>query len=538
MSPSPLPPAAHRLAFAATLCLTMTTTACDIPSPFTIFTALAYTSDGQALLLEATDGIYLASPPDDTPHRLGDSQTPCDRAAGQYALGCARLAPSGDRLVLLRGKKEAAADASSAAPTWDLWLFGRGAGGGDGTRVAEGVLDATFTPDGAELLWIRLEPDGDGRPALFRLAEDGSEARVLDAIDLGERDDAAKALSALIITSVGVGHTRASFSGVSLWFQPFGGRAPRELGGVAAFCVGSSLSSCSNLSQDGVTFAWQESSGSLLQLYRGDIDVRLPLGPGVSFRFSRTGALLLRYVSKTAYVHRADTAAVVRTLQNVNAAQLSADGESLAHLAVVSTGMQTSQLRVGPARQSDADGDYGLLAAPTFSPLWVSVAGSDALPFSFTGDGGFVIAAVDLDPDLADEAGGALVAMDVRTSEARVLDELSCYQCCQIAQTGALVLCSPPDPTSLEPRVFLDVYDPATGLRTRGADSLIDYEVNRDGTAVVLTDYASGTPKLKVITKAGQVISMGTAYKFALSPTENDIAYINEYGKLSFKVLP
>ena len=70
----------------AFLCLSLA--ACETPSLLTIFTALAYTSDGQALVLEATDGIYLASPPDSTPERLGDLEQGCE-GDWRYSLGLA-----------------------------------------------------------------------------------------------------------------------------------------------------------------------------------------------------------------------------------------------------------------------------------------------------------------------------------------------------------------------------------------------------------------------------------------------------------------
>ena len=516
----------------AALALTFCLAACDSPTLFTIFTALSYTGDGQALLLEATDGIYLASPPDDTPKRMGSSKQGCE-GAGQYALGCARIAADSARIALLRDMKSSA----SGTPTWNLWLFERGSGNSDGTRVAEGVVDAAFTPDGAELLWTKAGEDG--RLSLFRLGPEGAEERVLEAIGLGESDGDSDALSALIVTSAGVAYTLPGYLGLSLWFQPFDQRAPRELGAVAQACAGSGLSSCHALSHDGVTFAWQESESSILQIYRSDADLRLPLGSGTSFRFSRAGSLLLRFANRTAFIHRADTAAVVREVQGASAAQLSADGETLAHLAIVSSGMQTSRLRIGPARQSGADSDYGILTAPPMASLWASAAGSNALPFAFTGDGRFVIAATaQADPAQADRDQASLIAIDANTGEARVLDNLACSQCCQVAAAGALVLCTPLDPESSGLRVGLDLYDPATGLRTRGTDRLLSYRVNREATAVVLTDNSDDTPQLKVATKSGQVISMGTAYQFALSPTESQVAYVNRLGKLSIENLP
>ncbi len=531
-----MPPIAHPPqlrpclpALAAALCLS----ACDAPGLFTIFTALAYTGDGQALLLEATDGIYLASPPDSTPQRLGSARYGCE-GAGQYALGCARMAADGRRIALLRDMK---AGGASSAPLWDLWLFERGNGNADGIRVAAGVADAAFTPDSGELLWTR--PGQGGRADLFRLGPGGEERRVIEDIELGAEDGVADALDALIVTSAGVAYARGSFSGRSLWFQPFDDRrAPRELGGLAEACAGSGMANCHDLSHDGVTFAWQEAGSSILQIYRSDADLRLPLGSGSSFRFSRAGALLLRFANRTAFVHRADSAAVVREVSGASAAQLSADGESLAYLAVVSSGMQTSRLMFGPARQSGADSDGGILAAPEVSPLWASVAGSSALPFSFTGDGRFVIAAAAAEPAGDGSASAALLAIDVNTGEARVLDELACSRCCQVAAAGALVLCTPIDAESAGLRVGLDIYDPATGKRTRGADALLAYRVGRSGTAVALTDFSGDVPELKVASLSGQVISLGTAYQFALSPTESQIAYVNRYGKLSVANLP
>lgn len=514
-----------------TITLALCLMACDSPTLFTIFTALAYTSDGQALVLEATDGIYLASPPDDTPKRMGHAKQGCE-GAGQYSLGCARIAADGARIALLREMGSGA----SGVPIWQLWLFERGSGNSDGTRVAEDIVDAAFTPDGGELLWTKVGEDG--RIALFRLGDDGAEERVVEDIGLGDSDGASDALSALIITSAGVAYTLPGFTGLSLWFQPFGGRAPRELGVLDAACAGSGLTSCHALSHDGVTFAWQESNSSILQIYRSDADLRLPLGSGASFRFSRAGSRLLRFANRTAFIHRADTAAVVREIQGASAAQLSADGETLAHLAVVSSGMQTARLKVGPSRQSGSDSDLGLFTAPPHAALWTSVAGSGALPFSFTGDGRFVIAAIRAEAAQPGDDLTALIAVDVNTAEARVLDHPTCSQCCQVAAGGALVLCTPLDAESNGLRVGLDLYDPATGVRTRGADWLLSYRVNREATAVVLTDYSADTPELKVVTKSGQVISMGTAYQFALSPTDSQVAYVNRLGKLSVEDLP
>ncbi len=513
----------------ALLCLSLA--ACETPSLLTIFTALAYTSDGQALVLEATDGVYLASPPDDTPERLGGLEQGCE-GDWQYSLGCARIAADGSRLALLR---EMASDAAGTT-TWSLWTFGQNAGGTDGRRVARGVLDATFTPDGGELLWTE---SGEGNEvALLRLGDDGAAVPVIDAIGLSETDSGSDALSALIITSAGVAYTRQGVFGLSLWFQPFSGGAPRELGVVDATCAGTGLTGCHALSHDGVTFAWQEAQSSILQIYRSDADLRLPVGSGASFRFSRAGSLLLRFASRTTFVHRADTAAIVREVQGSSAAQLSSDGETLAHLAIVSSGMKTSRLMVGPARQSDADSDLGIFTAPPTAPLRTSVAGSGELPFSFTGDGRFVIAAIRDESADPSSQSASIVAIDISTGESRTLDTLACSQCCQTASSGALVLCTPLAPEGHGTSVSLDLYDPASGLRTHGADNLLSYRVNREGTAVVLIDYAGDTPELKVVAKTGEVVSMGTAYQFALSPTESQVAFVNNLGKLSVEDLP
>ena len=513
----------------ALLCLSLA--ACETPSLLTIFTALAYTSDGQALVLEATDGVYLASPPDDTPERLGGLEQGCE-GDWQYSLGCARIAADGSRLALLR---EMASDAAGTT-TWSLWTFGQNAGGTDGRRVARGVLDATFTPDSGELIWTELGEDG--QVALLRLGDDGAGVPVIDAIGLGETDSFSDSLSALVITSAGVAYTRRGLFGLSLWFQPFGSGAPRELGMVDATCEGTGLTGCHALSHDGVTFAWQEAQSSILQIYRSDADLRLPVGSGASFRFSRAGSLLLRFANRTTFVHRADTAAVVREVQGSSAAQLSNDGETLAHLAIVSSGMKTSRLKVGPSRQSDADSDHGVFTAPLTAPLRASVAGSGELPFTFTGDGRFVIAAVRDESTVPSSQSASIVAIDINTGESRTLDTLACAQCCQAASSGALVLCTPLDPESHGASVGLDLYDPATGQRTHGADSLLSYRVNREGTAVVLIDYAGDAPELKVIAKSGEVVSMGTAYQFALSPTGNEVAFVNSLGKLSVEALP
>ena len=512
--------------------------ACDTPTLLTVFTDLTYTQNGDAVVLNATDGLYVAAPPEDTPHRLGSSKKGCEGDL-QYTLGCTRLSEDGASLAVLRSPKTSAQGEAGSAVLWDLWLFDLSRGDRDGKIVARGVTDAAFSPDGSELLWTA--PNGSGGTSLFRRDGSGAPETLVASLTSAEGDSLGEAMASVVLTSAGAAYVQEGFSGLSLWFRPFAPREARELGVVSEMCRGNGLAGCHALSRDGVTFAWQEDKSGILQIYRSDADQRIPLGSGTSFRFSKAGGLLLRYSGKSLFIHRADTGAVVRKIDSVSSGQLSGDGETVAYLSIESISLGTGTLVIGPSRQSGRDSTIAAFAPPESPALWVSAAGRTSLPFTFTGDGRYVIASVS-DAQGTPEGSSALVSVDTETGETRSFGSPSCLRCCQAASSGRLVVCTPPMPASgtdpLTTTAALEVHDPAAGRSVRGTESVLAWQASANGTSIVFTDYSQGTPELKTISASGETASLGTGYRFALSPVEDQVAYVNSRGKLSVTHLP
>lgn len=506
---------------------------CSNPMPTTIFRELAYAPGGATLVLAANDGVYVAHPSTASPIRATDRA--CAGPAGPSP-SCARMSADGRRVALLTAKK-------GASGGFDLdEVQGNGSPGipADAlsqvslSRVASGVLDAAFSPDGAELVWARASA-AEGAIALDRLSPSGAAAaELVHAVPV--EAGAERPLGAFAVGNYGVAYPRPNGGIVELWYQPFDGGPAQELGGLPQGCAGTGFSACVTRSPDGSSFAWQERDGGIFHLFRGQREVDLPLGGGFGVAFSRSGSFLLRMAGTPAgaSVTSADTAAVVRRIWDAASAELSSDGESIAYLKVDSKAKKTARLFVGASRHEGADQDLGAFEAPAVHPMVPQALGSLEVAHALTGDGRFVIVTAK-----GDEAGSAkLVAVEVDTGAQRELGSLACTGCCTAAPAGALVACAPALADATGP-VAVDLYDPATGLKTAAADAAVDVQPLADGSGVAVLNYPSRSlPDLRVVTRDGRVVSLGTALRFAASPSKPELAIIDVLGKLSVRDLP
>ncbi len=498
----------------------------------TVFRQLTYAPGGATLVLSANDGVYLAHPTSDSPIRATDRD--CAGPGGQ-ALSCARMSADGRRVALLTAAK-------GASGGFDLdEVQGNGSRGipADAlsevslSRVASGVLDADFSPDGAELVFAQAG-DADGVVSLKRLAPLGAAVELVHAVKV--EAGAERPLAAASVGSFGVAYPRPNAGAVELWYQPFDGGQAQALGTLPLGCSGTGFSGCVTRSPDGASFFWQEKDGGVFHLFREQKQVDLPLGAGYGLAFSASGSFLLRMEGTPAgaSVTSADTAAVVRRVWNAASGELSSDGESLAYLAVESQAKNTARLYVGASRHGGADQDFGVFEAPAVHPMATQAMGSLDVVHTFTGDGRFVIVTAKAD----DSDSAKLVAVEVDTGVQRELGTLACNACCSVAPAGALVACAPGLAGATGP-VAVDLYDPATGLKTAAADAAADVQPLSDGSGLAVLNIPTGQlPDLRVVTRDGKVTSLGTALGFAASPTAAELAVIDLLGKVSAKVLP
>ncbi len=491
----------------------------------TFFTDLSYTPDGRALVLEATDGLYVASPPTDDPRRLTTEHC---TGSTTYALDCVRMAPDGGRLAaLLRPEPQGEVDLFELHQ-WRFDELGEERAG----KVAYGVIDAAYTPDGRELVYVRPKADQTG-VAVYRLGPGEVEEALIPAITLGAGDPG-EAIGTVVLTSFGVAYPRVVDGQVELWLRTFDGEL-LDIGRLPAECAGVSLAGCVYPSPDGTSLVWQEAKSGVIHVYRANRGLDLPLGQGYGFAFSRSGAFALRmgFSPEAAYVQRMDTAALVRGAQAISA-ELSFDGETLARLVVESKALGTARLFIGPSRQDERDNDYGVFAVPPVRPLFGTSVGLAEIDHGFTGDGRYVVVAEKGEG----EGMASLVAVNAFTSERQALGELRCSGCCIVAPAGALVVCTgePSDAQSVGRPI--DLFDPVTGKRTRTTERAIDMQPLNDGSGVAVMQYLGEIPELLVVTKDGRSASLGDSVRCAVSPTGPQIARITSLGSLEVSALP
>jgi hypothetical protein len=525
--------ATRKASSAAALLWASCSAGCSTPTVTTFFREVAYAPGGASLVLVANDGVYVAHPPSATPRRATDRA--CAGPA-RSRLSCARMSADGRRIALLTAEK-------SARGVFDLGEVqgngGRGIPAEDLDdlkllRVASGVLDAAFSPDGAELVWARAGA-AEGTIALERLSPSGAAVELVHAIPVVAGADAP--MGAAVLGTYGVAYPRPNGSAVELWYQPFDGGPAQGLGTLPEGCAGTAFSRCLTRSSDGSSFSWQERDGGVYHVFRGQKEVDLPLGTGYGLAFSRSGAFLLRMAPTPsgASVTSVDTAAVVRRVWNADSAELSSDGESIAYLTVDSKAKNTARLFVGASRHEGVDQDFGAFEAPDVHPMVPQALGVLDVVHAYTGDGRYVIVTAK-----GDEPGSAkLVSVEVATGEGRALGALSCSGCCMTAPAGALVVCAPALASGGSEPVAVDLYDPATGQRAPAADAAIDVQALADGSGVAVLNMPSGRlPELRVVARDGRVVSLGIAVGFAASPKSQELAIINELGNLSVEPAP
>ncbi len=500
----------------------------DQATPFAAFTDLVYTRDGKALVLHGLDGIYVASPAEDTPRLVVDKT--CEQSRTK-SLDCVQASPDGRRVVVLADRRVV-----GSGHVWTL-LDAQSAGAGLSyvTRTVDlEALDATLGPNGAELAFARTS-EVEGAVDLFRAASDGPKPLV-QALPLAGAAPV-EAMRTVVVANSGVAYVRLQTEDVALWFQPWDG-AGFQLGTLPTACAGVNLRYCVEVAADGTSLVWQEAKGGVIHAYRPDADVDLPLGQGYAFRYSPTGSFLLRLDTSpyTANVQNVESAVVARQVVGAAAALLSEDGETVAWLAEESRVLKTWRLSVGASRREGQDRDLGVWSEPTGRPLLPGSLGLAPLGFSLTGDGRFVI----LDaPPTPPASGAALVSVNAETGERRELAVVTCEGCCLVSPVGALVACLPtmsggaigaPGP--------LDLYDPVTGVRTRATEKAILLSPVGDGNAIAVMEYVGDVPELFVVYKDGRRVSQGLALRFAATPGKRRLAVLEATGRLSFKEVP
>lgn len=524
-----------RTSLAAAAFLSLALAGCDLTDLVDAYTALSYLGDGDAIVLEGTDGIHVAIPADDDPTRLSGTGDGCE-GDWKYSLGCVRKAPDGQRVAVLTDK----AAAPDGTTIWKLRHYDISALDFHGTIVSSQAFEASYDPVGHTLVWT--ESDGQGGASLFCLQDGGSGPDLLlEHVPLWGTPKE-EALSAIVLTGEGVLYADEGFSGIALWFHPFDGGQPRELGVLPTTCAGSGIDSCTALGHDGVTVAWQGAGSGVLEIYRSDADVRLPLGSGSSFRFSKTGSLLLRQSSRSLFIHRSDNGAIVRQIDLVSSGQLSGDGETAAWLSIASAGLGTGFLMTGDARREGNDAKGPLFHPADSVPLWASPSGSSAMPFAFTADGRYVV--ISAAPS-ADQGEGAppssIYSLNVETGEVLEMAAPACSRCCQVLAYGHGVVCTPPVVDAQgNTSASLLFMDPATGETVQPPERLLSWRAVPGGQTVLFT----GAPRGDVSTSTlfaladGQVRPICKAYRFEISPDGRHMAIIDKYGRLKVKHLP
>jgi hypothetical protein len=512
------------------IALSLSLPACNCDSLLAVFSDVAYTSDGRALVLEANDGIYVARPPTDGPQRATDRH--CTDSP-THSLDCVRVSSNGRKLAVLSAPR-----VESGSKVWDLELIGMGEAS-DGSNeleepvsVAAGVLDAAFSQDARELLWAKPGSAAD-TVDVYRRASDGSEQELAREISLGGASSSA-ALEAIAISAWGIAYPRESEDAVEIWFKPFDGDS-YDLGRLRSDCAGPQFSRCLLAGSDGATLVWQEKDSYVIHAFRAQRQVDLPLGQGYGFAFTRTGSYVLRMNSApdSANVQNLDTAVVARGIVGALSGELSADGETVAFLKHDSTVLGTSRLFVGASRQDGRDRDCGLFEESEVWPLVAQSMGKPGIDHSMTGDGRFVIVST----KASEEGYANLLAVDTDTCARRTLGAFACNRCCMAAPAGSMLVCLRP-PGAGQSSSPIDLYDPVSGTKTTAGEKVIDLKVLFDGSGVAVLDDRGSIPEGFLATKDGRVVSMGSALRFALSPQAGQIALLSGLGRLSVGPLP
>lgn len=495
----------------------------------TIFTDVRYTPDGEALVLHATDGIYVARPVGATPQRVLDKT--CSTSQTK-SLDCVRYSKDARRLAVLVYES-----ASKKSSLWDLAAPPIGVEGRyDARRADEDVLEATIGQDGNDVVYVKSVPS-DGALDVFHLDAAGKRSEIVHRWPIGSQAPAAVARS-LVVTPYGVAYPRGDGkTDVDARFRPWD-REGFQLSMLPKQCVGPTFPYCVMTNADGTAVAWQDPTSGILHAYRPQADLDLPLGTGYGLSFSKGGSIVLRmdYQPYTAAVQRVDTAVVVREVVGAISGELSADGETLAWLTVESSVNGTWRLWLGASRREGQDRDLGVFGEPTAHPLLATSTGDAPLAHALTGDARFVL--LDAPPDPVGP-GARLVAVNAETAEVRTLDTLQCNGCCVAGPAGALVACIPTMSGGQIDRASpLDLYDPATGLKTRASEKAILVEPLADGSGAAVLEYQGEVPELFVAYKDGRRESKGLALRVAASPKKRQVAYVNALGRLQVDTLP
>ncbi|MGC4114019.1 MAG: hypothetical protein QM765_05045 [Myxococcales bacterium] len=197
---------------------------------------------------------------------------------------------------------------------------------------------------------------------------------------------------------------------------------------------------------------------------------------------------------------------------------------------------KTWRLWTGLSRREGQDRDLGVLDEPTGRPLLSAARGAPPFAHAITGDARFVIVPAPLEQP---GVGARLVSINTETGESRTLDTLSCIGCCLVASAGSLVACIPAmKDGSVSEAAALDLYDPATGQKTRASEKAILIEPFADGSGAGVLEWMGDLPELFLVFKDGRRISKGLALRVAASPDKRQYAWINAVGMLSVDSLP
>lgn len=501
---------------------------------FGYFSDLQYTADGRALVLEGSDGIYVAIPPESPPKRISERHCAASQTS---SLDCVRISADGSRLAILsrpRGDRN--------APIWDLHQFRIR----DAERplmpferiepelVTTSAYDAAWSQDGQTLVYAKPGPEV-RTVSLYRLAPGNVEEQLVRSIDLGQSSPV-NGGSSFVLTPYGVAYPRQTRDGVEVWFRPWDGKL-LSIGNVRRECGGANFNRCVVPTHDGSGLVWQDDKTFVLNVFRPQQELVLPLGRGYGFGFTQTGHFALRMdlFPDAAHIQQVDTAAVVRSVVPTISAQLSNDGETISYLQPESETSGAARLFIGPTREQGRDHDYDVFEPAKVHPLVGMNVGLSEIEHSFSGDARFVV----VNAKGSSDRTARLVSVVVGTSERVELDEVSCTSCCITAPQGTSLICLPTLTQDAAEPLPIDLYDLQTGKKTRVAERAIALEFLYDGNGLgVLELRSSASAELVVAAKDGTVKRVGSAIRFALSPTGPQLAWLSPTGALTVRPLP
>ncbi len=508
---------------------------CDEERPtLGFFSDLQFTADGRALVLEGSDGIYLATPPLEPPKKISDRH--CNNSQSQ-SLDCVRISADGSRLAILsrpHGERN--------APLWDLHQFRIQ----DAEKpllpfkrfepelVSDSVFDAAWSQDGQTLVYAKQGPEK-GTVGIFRLAPGQVEEELVRSIDLG-KSSPVQGGAAFVLTPYGVAYPRQTREGVEVWFKPWDGKL-LNVGYLRAECAGVNFSRCIIPLPDGSGLVWQDNETYVLNVFRPQQELVLPLGRGYGFGFTQTGNFSLRMdlFPDAAHIQQVDTAAVVRSVVPTLSAQLSNDGETIAYLQLESETTGAARLFVGPTREQDRDDEYDVFEPAKVHALVGQNVGLTEVDHSFSGDARFVV----VNAKGSSDETAKLFSVTVGTSEKVELDELSCEACCITAPQGASLTCLPTLSATNQDPLPIDIYDLQSGKKTRVTDRAVALEFIYDGSGIgVLELKTSSSADLVIAAKDGTRKRVASAVRFVLSPTGPLVAYLSPSGGLTVRPLP